>query len=137
MTNSERYKDALEKIDKISFSTGRADLLGKRVKEVIRKAIHPDETCPECKGTGEVPNHSTDCGSCTSWNCTGPYSGICKKNIKQNIDECDPRCSEGFEYSVPMLTCTTCNGESVQYEEEVVVASHGKQDFSAVKIDID
>ena len=57
----EHLDKALKKIEKMSFRTGRADLLGLRIKEVIRKAYHPEEVCPQCQGKGEVPNTSRWC----------------------------------------------------------------------------
>ena len=51
--SEERFKDALKEIDGMN--------IGPRVKEIIRRAFHPDEPCPQCQGEGEVPNTSKWC----------------------------------------------------------------------------
>ena len=39
--NENRLKKALQQIDCMNFNTGRADLLGLRIKEIVRKAFNP------------------------------------------------------------------------------------------------
>lgn len=105
--SEERYKDALEQIDAMNFNTGRADLLGLRIKEVIRKAFHPDEPCSQCKGFGEVPNTSRWC----IFEEEGPMTIKCLKFDKyvQNSNTCDG-CS-AYTAKHPKMKCPSCNGK--------------------------
>ena len=114
----DRLKDALEEINNMDFDTGRADLLGLRVKEVIRRAFHPDEPCPQCKGVGEVSRIRTpDCGNCKYYSTTGPYSGECHKGHHIQ-DETDSVCSTDFVDNFPMEICPSCRGIKIIKEEE-------------------
>ena len=111
MDNEDRYKKALKKIGDMNFNTGRADLLGLRIKEIVREAIHPYKPCPQCKGVGKVPQiRIPDCGDCVNFSSTGPWSGVCSKNHKIN-DDTDSICSTDFENRLPMQTCHSCGGE--------------------------
>ena len=111
MDNEDRYKEALLKIANISFDTGRADLLGLRVREVIREAICPDTPCPRCNGVGEIPSTNRDCGICKSYKSLTIGYGECKKGIKEGwVDECSSICEE-FDDLCPMQTCPSCNGK--------------------------
>lgn len=109
--SEERFKNALKQIDGMD--------LGLRVKEVIRRAFHPDEPCPQCRGAGEVPRIGTpDCGLCMNYSTSGPYSGNYSKghNIR---DEIDSICRDDFEASLPMQECPSCRGK----KEKVVIAN--------------
>lgn len=112
MDNEDRYKEALLKIANINFdNTGRADLLGLRIKEVIREAICPDTPCPQCEGVGEVSQIRTpDHGDCKNWGSCGPYSGKCKLRKAYRDEMATDVCSE-FDNRYPMQTCPSCNGK--------------------------
>lgn len=130
MTNEKRYKDALEEIARMN--------VGPITNEIIRRALHPKETCPQCNGAGEVPQIRTpDCGDCESYSSTGPWSGECHKGHKIS-DETDSVCYSDFVNRRPMQTCPSCNGRSKDYEEEktVPVQTHHHHDFFE-HIDID
>jgi len=104
--NEERYKDALKQIDDMNP--------GPRVKEIIRKAFYPDEPCPECKGTGEVPNTDKWC----VFEEEGPMTLKCLKFNKyvQNSDTC--RDCDHYTAKYPKMKCPSCNGK----KEKMVVA---------------
>lgn len=100
---------ALEKIDSMSFKTGRADLLGLRIREIIRQSFEPDKPCPHCKGTGLVPSTDHECGVCKkrsdcSWGTTK-----CGLDNKWR-DESDWGCGK-FEDFLPMRWCEHCNSD--------------------------
>ncbi len=107
----ERLKEVLDAISKMNFNTGRSDLLGQRIREMIRQVNHPTEPCPNCNGTGEVPSHWTDCGSCESFNNTTLGGGRCDKKARKGLfAESSERCSL-FKYRVPMVKCNACDGK--------------------------
>lgn len=111
MTDEHRYKDALLKIANMNFNTGRADLLGLRIKEVVREAICPDKPCPQCNGVGEVPQIRTpDHGDCRNWESRGPYNGWCKLH-KDYRDEMAKDLCHKFDHRLPMQTCPSCDGK--------------------------
>jgi len=114
-----RFEDALNQINEMNFYTGRADLLGMRVREVIRRAFHPNDPCPKCRGAGEIPQTRTpDCGDCVNYTGTGPWSGDCGKGHKIQ-DETDSICRSDFEHRLPMEVCPSCGGK----KEKVVIAN--------------
>ncbi len=117
--NVNRFKNALKQIGGMDFNTGRADLLGLRVKEIIRRAFHPDEPCPQCKGAGEVPQiREFDHGDCKKWESRGPYNGWCKE-FKENRDEMAKDVCYKFDPRLPMQKCPSCGGK----KEKVVIAN--------------
>jgi len=105
--SEERYKDALNQIANMD--------LGPRVKEIIRRAFHPTEPCPQCEGVGEVPNTSKWC----LFEEEGPMTIKCLKFNKyvQNSNIC--RDCNAFEAKYPKMTCPSCNGK----KETVVIAT--------------
>lgn len=116
--NEDRYKAALEQIDVLTS--------GPRTKEIIRRALHPNETCPQCQGKGEVPNTSRWC----VFEEEGPMTLKCIKFNKyvQNSNIC--RDCTDYEAKYPKMTCPSCNGKSVGYtEEEPVVIPHKQFNF--------
>lgn len=115
--NEDRLKKALQQIGCMNFNTGRADLLGLRIKEIVRKAFNPTTCCPRCNGKGQIPSPSRDCGICRSYNPISIGSGICKKEKEEGlIDECNSVCSE-FDDVCPWETCPSCGGENSCGEE--------------------
>jgi hypothetical protein len=97
--SEERYKDALKQIDAMD--------LGPRVKEIIRRAFHPDEPCPQCEGVGEVPNTSKWC----IFEEEGPMTLKCLKFNKyvQNSNIC--RDCPDYAAKYPKMTCPSCSGK--------------------------
>ena len=113
MTNEQRYKAALEEINGMN--------IGPRTKEVIRRAFHPNETCPQCNGAGEVPNTSRWC----VFEEEGPMTLKCLKFNKyvQNSNIC--RDCHDYEAKYPKMKCPSCKGKTIEYmEEEPVVVGH-------------
>lgn len=114
MNNEQKYKKTLEQIANMNFNTGRTDLLGLRIKEVIRETLHPYEPCPQCKGVGEVPQIREEiCGDCKFAKSTGsPWeTKTCELKKKKGIfDEWTTPCHK-FENRFPMETCPSCNGK--------------------------
>lgn len=128
MSNN-RFKDALEQINNMNFNTGRADLLGLEVREVIRRAFHPDEQCPQCNGAGEVLRTlQADHGSCRNWESRGPYNGWCKK-LKEYRDECGFDVCSMFDDRWPTEKCPSCNGKPIKTKEEIPIGVSHKHDF--------
>ena len=109
----DRYKEALEEIYNMSFETGRADLLGLRVKEVIRRALHPSEECPQCNGAGEVPNTIREC----VFEEEGPMTIKCLKFNKyvQNSNICRDCLDYTAKHS--KMKCPSCLGQLTLKEE--------------------
>ena len=107
MNNEQRYKKALKKIANMNFETGRADLLGLRIIEVVREAIHPYEPCSQCEGVGEVPNTSKWC----VFEEEGPMTLKCLKFNKyvQNSNIC--RDCPDYTAKYPKMKCPCCNGK--------------------------
>jgi hypothetical protein len=112
--SEERFKDALKQIDKMNFNTGRADLLGLEIREIIRRSFHPDEPCPKCRGAGEVPNTSKWC----VFEKEGPMTLKCLKFNKyvQNSNIC--RDCDDYTAKYPKMKCPSCMGK----KEKVVIA---------------
>lgn len=127
-----RYKDALEQINNMNFNTGRADLLGLRVKEVIRRAFHPDEVCPQCNGEGKVPQIREEiCGDCKFAKSTGsPWeTKTCEIKMKKKVfDDWSTPCHK-FENRYPMETCPSCNGKPIKIKEEMSIGISHKYNF--------
>ena len=96
--SEERYKDALKQIDGMNP--------GPRVREIIRRAFHPDEPCPECKGAGEVPNTNRWC----VFEEEGPLTIKCVKFNKyvQNSDICKNCLNYTPKHS--KMKCPSCGG---------------------------
>ena len=119
MYESERYKTALEEINNKSFNTGRADLLGLEIKEIVRRAFHPDKPCPQCKGAGEVPSTNRDCGICRNYDSQTMGFGKCEKGVKKGwVDECSSIC-EQFDDLSPMQTCSSCKGKKMIKDDSI------------------
>lgn len=110
--NEDRLKKALQRIDRMNFNTGRADLLGLRIKEIVRKALNPGTCCPRCNGKGQVPSTARVCGICRSYNSTTMGYGECKKGRKEGlINECSFVCCD-FDDLCSWETCPSCGGEN-------------------------
>lgn len=110
--SEELLKEALEKIDSMNFPAGRGSTLGLEIREVIRKAFHPDEPCPQCKGAGEVPQiREFDHGDCKKWESRGPYNGWCK-HFQENRDEMAKDVCYKFDPRLPMQKCPSCKGDN-------------------------
>jgi DnaJ-class molecular chaperone len=105
--SEERFKDALNQIANMD--------LGPRVKEIIRRAFHPDEPCHQCQGKGEVPNTSKWC----VFEEEGPMTLKCLKFNKyvQNSNICSD--CDGYTAKYPKMTCPSCDGK----KEKVVIAT--------------
>ena len=121
--NSDRYRKALEEIN--NMATGDRGVSAKRVREIIRRAFHPNETCPQCNGEGEVPNTSRWC----VFEKEGPMTIECLKFNKyvQNSNICRDCSDYTAKYS--KMKCPSCNGKSTEYEEDEPVAIGSKHDF--------
>ncbi len=105
---NERYKRALEKINGTPRNRGSAAIF-RTIKEIIRSAFYPNDPCPTCKGTGEIPNpEGIHCSSCRSFHeypmgaggSCGPWEN--KKSVLDDYS-CDKH-----EFLLVMLTCPAC-----------------------------
>lgn len=113
----ERYRKALERIEKMFSGEGTVRVEQCRMREIVREAFHPDEQCPQCKGVGEVPqireeNHG-DCVNCES---CGPWNNKCKL-FKAYVDEFSKDICSEFVNRFPMQKCPSCAGIIPKKEE--------------------
>ncbi len=108
MSKCESYIKVLQRISNMNFNTGRADLLGLWIKEIIRAVLNPGTPCPHCNGVGKIPTtHPKECDWCKYFHEYPMGGGHCDK--KSGYLECFDSCSQ-FEYLLEMETCKHCNG---------------------------
>jgi len=102
----DRYKQTLNQLQHMTFITDKTNSLGLRINEMIRSTFHPDEPCPNCNGTGQVPNEPRECFNCKFYHEYPMGGGSCGPWGGKRV-ECHEVCDK-FEFSLPMLTCPVC-----------------------------